>query len=82
MTDPRQKPKEKPTELEKAAKVTIRPTYSAYIFHLLHRGWPKDKLRLIKAHYTARGTKVIIRDLNDNQIYALEIYPELLEQGQ
>ncbi len=56
------------------SKPTI--TYSAYLLHLLHTSWPDKELELIKAHYTARGVKAYIRDLTDNQTYALEIYPE------
>lgn len=50
-------------------------TYSGYILSLLHKSWPDEEISLVKAHYTARGIKAVIRDLNDNQTYILEIYP-------
>lgn len=56
--------------------VQIKPTYNAYLLHVLHASWPKEEIELVKANYTARGVKAIIKDLNDNQTYALEIYPD------
>lgn len=53
-----------------------RPSHNAYILHLLHRSWPDEEIELVKANYSVRGVKAIIRDKNDGQEYVLEIYPK------
>jgi len=70
-----------PTEAQNQIVKQFRPTYNAYILHLIHKSWPKAEIELLKANYTARGVKAIIRDKNDNQEYILEIYPNEGEQN-
>ena len=53
-----------------------RLTHSSYLLHLIHRSWPEESIELIKANYSLRGVKAIIRDKADKQEYVLEIYPK------
>ena len=55
--------------------IKIRLTHSGYLLHLLHTSWP-ETIELVKANYSLRGVKAIIRDKNDGQEYVLEIYPK------
>ena len=53
----------------------IRLTHSSYLLHLIHRSWP-ETIELVKANYSLRGVKAIIKNKTDEQEYVLEIYPK------
>lgn len=56
------------------AVANMKPTFCGEICYKMRQG-VKDFIETVDSHYTAEGTRAIVKDIRDGQEYVIEIKP-------